>query len=73
MVTRSIVLKHQNKEVKVTVEFPIQSDKVAEQEFIGRLKEMYLRKIGIEDRQGDNSSRSVSFAKRQSIESGREA
>ena len=33
--------------VVVTLDFPEQSDAKAEQEFIGRLKEIYLRKIEI--------------------------
>ena len=36
-----------NQKVVVTLEFPEQSDKKAEQEFIGRLKEIYLRKLEI--------------------------
>lgn len=36
---------YQNKEVHVILEFPTQSDPKAEQEFISRLKEIYLRKI----------------------------
>lgn len=38
-------VKYQNKQVQVTLEFPEQSDQQAEQEFIVRLKEIYLRKI----------------------------
>ena len=36
---------HRNKQIQVTLEFPEQSDPQAEQEFIVRLKEIYLRKI----------------------------
>lgn len=38
-------LSHQNKQVKVTLEFPERSDQKAEQELIGRLKAIYLKKI----------------------------
>ena len=34
-----------NKDVKVTLVFPTTSDRKAETEFIGRLKEIYLKKI----------------------------
>lgn len=33
------------KKVKITLEFPEQANETAEQEFIGRLKEIYLEKI----------------------------
>lgn len=33
------------KKVKITLEFPEQTDEAAEQEFISRLKEIYLEKI----------------------------
>ena len=33
------------KKVKITLEFPERTDEMAEQEFIGRLKEIYLEKI----------------------------
>ena len=38
-------LIHQNKQVKVTLEFPERSDQKAEQEFISRLKAIYLKKF----------------------------
>lgn len=38
-------LSHQNKQVNVTLEFPESSDQKAEQELIGRLKAVYLKKI----------------------------
>lgn len=45
MVTHQFLCKHKNKDVKVTVEFPEQSDLKEEKEFESRLKEIYLRKI----------------------------
>jgi len=36
---------HKNKQVNITIEFPKQTDQKAEQEFISRLKELYLEKI----------------------------
>ena len=36
---------HKNKKVNVIVKFPKQTDQKAEQEFIDRLKELYLEKI----------------------------
>ena len=36
---------YQNKEVRVVLEFPNRTDAKAEDEFISRLKEIYLRKI----------------------------
>lgn len=41
----SLSLTHQNRQVMVTLEFPEQSDRKAEQEFISRLKAVYLEKI----------------------------
>jgi len=38
-------MTHQNKQIQVILEFPEQSDQKAEQEFIARLKEIYLKKI----------------------------
>lgn len=35
-------MNHKKSEVRISVEFPEQSDKHAEQEFIDRLKEIYL-------------------------------
>lgn len=40
-------LSHQNKQVKVTLEFPEKSDQKAEQELIGRLKAIYLKKVEV--------------------------
>lgn len=34
-----------NKEIRVTLEFPEQSDQKVEQEFTGRLKAVYLEKL----------------------------
>ncbi len=36
-----------NKEIKVMLEFPEQSDQKAEQEFFSRLKEICLQKAGV--------------------------
>ena len=41
------VSENGNQKVVVTLEFPKQSDKKAEQEFIGRLKEIYLKKVKV--------------------------
>ena len=38
-------LTYQKKKVHVVLEFPEQSDKGAEEEFVSRLKEIYLRKV----------------------------
>lgn len=38
-------LMHQSKQVKVTLTFPKRSDQKAEQEFINRLKAVYLEKV----------------------------
>ena len=38
-------LTYQKKQVHVVLEFPEQSDKEAEEEFVSRLKEIYLRKV----------------------------
>lgn len=47
MNSHSFMCKYKNQEINVTLEFPMQSDREAEQDFIGRLKEIYLRKIEI--------------------------
>lgn len=36
---------YQKKQIRIVLDFPEQSDKKAEQEFIRGLKELYLRKI----------------------------
>lgn len=41
----SYTTTHKNKKVNVTIEFPKQTDQKEEQEFITRLKELYLEKI----------------------------
>ena len=41
----SYTTTRKNKQVHVTLEFPKQTDQKAEQEFISRLKELYLEKI----------------------------
>ncbi len=38
-------MTHRNKQIQVTLEFPEQTDQKAEQEFIARLKEIYLKKV----------------------------
>ena len=38
-------LTHQSKQIKVTLTFPERSDQKAEQEFINRLKAVYLEKV----------------------------
>lgn len=38
-------LKYQNRQVQVTLTFPEQTDTKAEQEFVSRLKTIYLEKI----------------------------
>lgn len=56
MVVQSFLCKHKNKEVKVTVEFPVQSNPKAEQEFTSRLKEIYLEKVKNGSMQGKESA-----------------
>ena len=56
MVTHQFLCRHNNKEVKVTVEFPEQSDLGAEQEFKSRLKEVYLEKVKLGSMQGKESA-----------------
>lgn len=43
-----------NKEINITVVFPNRSDEKAEQEFIGSLKELYLKKLESESMQNDS-------------------
>lgn len=45
MPVQAFLCKHKNKTVKVTVEFPEESDPEAEQEFISRFKGIYLEKV----------------------------
>ena len=45
MESYSYTTTHKNKKVNVTLEFPKQTDRKAEQEFIARLKELYLEKV----------------------------
>lgn len=47
---------YKNKEIKVAAEFPVQSDRKAEQEFIDRLKEIYLGKIDLESLQSEKET-----------------
>ena len=53
-------VKYQNKQVQVTLEFPEQSDQKAEQEFVSRLKTMYLENIKIGAMQKENLALSSS-------------
>ena len=53
-------VKYQNKQVQVTLEFPEQSDPKAEQEFVSRLKTIYLEKIKIGAMQKENLALSSS-------------
>lgn len=56
VVTQSFLYKHNNKEVKVTVEFPEQSNPQADSEFTRRLKEIYLEKVKNGSMQGEESA-----------------
>lgn len=56
VITHQFLCKHKNKEVKVTVEFPEQSNPRDEQEFKSRLKEIYLEKIKLGSMQGNESA-----------------
>lgn len=47
MISQSFVIKHKGEEVNVTMEFPKQTDKTAEQEFISRLKAICLENYGM--------------------------
>ena len=63
VVTQQFLCRHKNKEVKVTVEFPEQSNPKAEQEFVCRLKEIYLEKVKIGSMQGKKSALSCTPTK----------
>lgn len=54
MEAQSFACTSGNKEVSVTLLFPTQSDKKAEQEFMNMLKEIYLNKIKIGSMQSDS-------------------
>lgn len=54
MEAQSFACTSGNKEVNVTLLFPTQSDKKAEQEFMNMLKEIYLYKINIGSMQSDS-------------------
>ncbi|MBO5337530.1 MAG: hypothetical protein J6A94_10425 [Lachnospiraceae bacterium] len=56
MDSQSLICKTYINGVQVTLEFPEQSDPKAEQEFMSRLKEIYLRKIEIGSRQDKDSA-----------------
>lgn len=45
MLSQSFIYSYQNHKIKVTIEFPQQPDQKAEQDFIGYLKEIYLKKL----------------------------
>jgi len=47
METMEFMVDYRKKEIKVTVEFPRNTVEQAEQEFISRLKEIYLKKIKV--------------------------
>lgn len=44
MILQSFVIRHKGEEVNVTMEFPEQADKAAEQEFVSRLKAICLER-----------------------------
>lgn len=52
MISQSFVIKHKGEEVNVTMEFPEQTDKTAEQEFISRLKAICLENYGMNTLRG---------------------
>ena len=54
MDTISLECTYEKKTIKLHLEFPKQSDKNAEQEFIERLKEIYLKKLDLESVQSKN-------------------
>ena len=56
VITHQFLCKHKNKEVKVTVEFPEQSDSQTDLEFTRRLKEIYLEKVKNGSMQGKESA-----------------
>jgi len=70
VISHSFICKHKNQEINVTVEFPIQSDGQAEQDFISRLKEIYLRKIEIESMQGGEALWCTSADGKENFENG---
>lgn len=47
METIEFMVDYRKKEIKVTLEFPKNTAEQAEQEFISRLKEIYLKKIKV--------------------------
>ena len=51
MITQSFTYQYKNQNINVTLEFPTQTDSKAKQEFVARLKEIYLRKIEMESMQ----------------------
>ena len=56
VITHQFLCKHKNKEVKVTVEFPEQSNSQADSEFTRRIKEIYLEKVKNGSMQGEESA-----------------
>lgn len=50
MDSQTFLYRYRKKEVTVTLEFPEASDRKAEQEFVDRLKELYLKKLQGEER-----------------------
>ena len=56
VITHQFLCKYKNKEVKVTVEFPGQSNSQDELEFTRRLKEIYLKKVKNGSMQGKESA-----------------
>lgn len=52
MRAQAFVFKHKGEEVNVTMEFPEQTDKTAEQEFISRLKAICLEHYGMNTLRG---------------------
>lgn len=49
-------LPYKNKEVTIHLEFPDEQNQEAADDFISRLKELYLKKIKIQSGRGENPS-----------------
>ena len=68
----SYTTTHKNKQVNITIDFPKQTDQKAEQEFIVRLKELYLEKVKMGSCiNGDSALLSGKIKEVEEMESGR--
>ncbi len=70
MSSHSFMCKYKNQKINVTLEFPMQSDREAEQDFTNRLKEIYLRKIEIGSRQRGEAMWCITAGDKESLGNG---